>query len=293
MKNFRYDISGKCYKGNVHTHSTASDGGMTFKEIAELYASEGYQFMFRTDHWVASDVASDNEKYPLLWIDGIEIDGADNAGGSYHTLCLGKVKDIRREDGYLTAMQAARQQGALIVLAHPHWCGNTFEDCLRWGFDGVEIYNHVCHWLNGKSNALPHWDSMLRKNPNVLALAVDDCHLRPEHPGWNGGWIQVNANECSANAILQSIKAGNFYSSCGPEIHSLSFDGNELHVETSPIKFARVVGPEWRGIRAGSFGDELLTDLKFQIPDDWAYAYLEIEDGNGRRAWTNNLWEIS
>ena len=60
------------------------------------------------------------------------------------------------------------------------------EDPLRHGFDGVEIYNHVCRWLNGKGHGLCYWDAMLQHQPNLLGFAVDDAHLRPEHPGWNG-----------------------------------------------------------------------------------------------------------
>jgi len=27
-----------------------------------------------------------------------------------------------------------------------------------------------------------------------------------------------------------------------------------------------------------------------RVPDDWQYVYVEVEDDNGRRAWTNNLF---
>ncbi|MBL7077809.1 MAG: hypothetical protein ISS31_10085, partial [Kiritimatiellae bacterium] len=65
----RYDTSGRWFKGNTHIHSTASDGGKTFAELAGMYAGAGYDFLFRTDHWVASDTSKDAESYPLLWID--------------------------------------------------------------------------------------------------------------------------------------------------------------------------------------------------------------------------------
>jgi len=67
---FRYDTSGAWYKGNAHIHSTASDGGKTFPELAQMYAGEGYDFLVRTDHWVASDAEADAEEYPLVWLDG-------------------------------------------------------------------------------------------------------------------------------------------------------------------------------------------------------------------------------
>lgn len=287
---FRYDPSGRWFKGNTHLHSTASDGGKTFAEIAALYHSANYDFLFRTDHWVASAAADDPQEYPLLWIDGIELDGKDATGAYFHVVCLGKVAGIRREDGFGAALISAREQGALAILAHPHWCGNTLDDAVRWRFDGVEVYNHVCHWLNGKSGGLIHWDAALMANPNTLGFAVDDAHLRPEHPGWNGGWIMANAAECTAPAILAAIRSGNYYSTCGPEIHSIAFADGEVWLETSPIQFARLVGPASNGKRLGSFGGELLTSVSFTVPENWRYAYIEIEDTQGRRAWTNPLF---
>lgn len=285
----RYDTSGTWYKGNTHIHSVASDGGKTFPELAELYASEGYDFLFRIDHWVASDVASDTNAFPLLWLDGIELDGCDQTGSYYHVVCLGTVKDIEREDGFINGLESAREQGAVIVMAHPHWCGNSLDDCLRRPFDGVEIYNHVCHWLNGKSSGLVHWDAALRKNPNTLGLAVDDAHLSLANPGWNGGWIVVNARSCTDTEVMSAIRRGNFYSSCGPEIKSITLVGDELSLTTSPIRYMRLVGPGSNGRRMGAVDGPLMTRVSISMPDDWAYAYAEIEDETGHRAWTNNL----
>ncbi|MBT3194815.1 MAG: hypothetical protein HN341_19890 [Verrucomicrobia bacterium] len=290
MKQFRYSTSGQWFKGNTHLHSTASDGGKTFPELAELYKADGYDFLFRTDHWVASDVAADTADYPLLWMDGIELDGTDESGSYFHVVCLGSLEGLSRDDGFDAALRSARAQGALLIAAHPHWCGNSLDDCLRWPFDGVEIYNHVCHWLNGKSNGLVHWDAVLRNNPNALAFAVDDAHLRPEHPGWNGGWIVVNADACAPSEITSAIQRGNFYSSCGPQMHAITLDGDDLRITTSPIRFARLVGPGPNGVRIGSFDGPLLTEVDMRVPADWPYVYVEIEDDNGRRAWTNNLF---
>ena len=158
-----YDTTGNWYKGNTHLHTTASDGGATAAEAARLYAKAGYDFLFRTDHWAASDVAGEAEEAPLLWLDGVELDGRDDHGTYYHVACLGKVAGIERGMGLTAAMAAAREQGALTVLAHPHWSGNGLADALRHDFDGVEIYNHVCRWLNGKGDGLVHWEAMLRK----------------------------------------------------------------------------------------------------------------------------------
>ncbi len=289
QSHFRYATSGNWYKGNTHLHSTASDGGRTFAELAQMYAGKGYNFLFRADHWVSSDVAADGEDFPLLWLDGVELDGCDDGGVYYHVVCLGTFTGITRELGFGAAMEAAREQGGVLILAHPQWTGNTFDDALRWDFDGVEVYNHVCHWLNGKGDGGAYWHAMLARAPLILGLACDDAHIRPEHPGWNGGWIVANAPELSRSAIMDAIRAGNFYSSTGPDFRTIACDGNTVAIETSPVQFARLVGPAYLGKRIGGFEGRLFTEAVFDIPPEWTYAYLQIEDAQGHRAWTNVL----
>jgi hypothetical protein len=65
--------------------------------------------------------------------------------------------------------------------------------------------------------------------------------------------------------------------------------GGQVTVKTSPVRFARLVGPRWCGQRYGAFQGKLLAEATFSLPADWPYAYIEIEDAHGRRAWTNTL----
>jgi hypothetical protein len=293
---FRYVDYGHWYKGNTHIHTTASDGGRTPAQVAALYAAAHYHFLFATDHWRMSEplsaphVCAPLGWAPLLWLDGIELDGCDERGRYYHIACLGRAKEITREMGFAPAVESAQAQGALLVLAHPYWTGNSFDDLKAFRFDGVEIYNHVCQWLNGKGDGRAFWSEMLREQPEMLAFAADDAHLKVEEPGWNGGWIMVNAPALSEGAILDAIRAGNFYSSCGPEFHQIECDGATVWVRTSPVQFARLVGPGSQGQRLGDFGDERMVESTFEVPAGWAYAYIEIEDDRGRRAWTNTLF---
>lgn len=192
--------------------------------------------------------------------------------------------------GFVPAMEAARAQGGLLILAHPAWMGNSQEDAFRWGFHGVEVYNHVCQWLNGKGDSAVYWNMLLERSPHALALAVDDAHLRPEHPGWNGGWIMVNTPELTRESILDALRTGNYYSSCGPEFQAIKCEEDIVTVRTSPVQFIRLVGHAWNGERLGAFDGSTLTAASFQIPTSWSYAYVEIEDLEGRRAWTNTLF---
>ena len=290
MRRFRYDTWGTWYRGNVHLHSTASDGQCAFRELAQLYADAGYDFLVRTDHWVASDTRKDTEAHPLLWLDGIELDGVDRTAALMHVLCIGRVEGIRPEDGLDEGIRQAREQGALCVLAHPTWSANGLDDTRRWDLDGVEVYNHVCSWLNGKSDGLAHWNHALRKKADTLAFAVDDTHRRPACDGWRGGWICVNAPDRRPDSLLQAMRRGNFYASCGPEIRDLRLEGGTLRLETSPVRFVRLAGPGPSGMRVGSWEGELRTETRLTLPGEWDYMYVELEDERGRRAWTNTLF---
>ena len=122
---FRYDTSASWYKGNTHIHSTASDGAKDHVELAAMYAEVGYDFLFATDHWVASDFGADDRDYPLLWLDGVELDGHDERAGYFHVVSLGRFTGLAKDMGFDAAMRSVREQGGLTILAHPTWCTNA------------------------------------------------------------------------------------------------------------------------------------------------------------------------
>jgi hypothetical protein len=291
---FRYLKTEKWLKGNTHIHSTKSDGGQDFAQLARMYASKGYDFLFRTDHWVASDVKAESESYPLLWLDGVELDGfLKDTGSTFHIVCLGSFKELTRELGLERAFLKAKEQGAITILAHPGWCGNLEKDLFRFDCDGVEIYNHDCLWGNGKADGITYWNMMLTKNTQYLGFAVDDAHIRPNQPLWNGGWIMVQSEELSSEAITRAIKKGLFFSSCAPLFKKLEYADNTIYAETSGVQYARLVGYGWYGSSHRAEDNKPIYKFEFKLPEnykDWRYLYLEIEDFNGKKAWSNTLF---
>lgn len=292
---FRYTCKGEQFKGNTHIHSTMSDGNLTYQELADLYSSTGYHFIFTTDHRYTEDT-SRYSKDNFIMIGGIELDGSDSRGSDYHVVGLDYMDPYDPDTPLEQGMKLLQEHGSFLILAHPHWTENTFEDCIRHPFDAVEIYNNVCHTMNGKSICLAHWDFMLANNMNVLAIAADDAHISKTHPHHNGGWIVAIAEELSKEAVMDSIKKGCFYSSTGPDILDISMNGNELSIETSPVKFIRLTARN--GFNRFSFARENETIQKavFDLSDlDESDLFrrrvrVEIEDAGSKRAWSNTLF---
>jgi hypothetical protein len=164
---------------------------------------------------------------------------------------------------------------------------------MRHKFHGLEIYNHSSQCENGSGYALSHWDGMLDHNPEFLGFATDDSHFVPEQPYWNGGWIMVNAAECTQQDILTAIRQGNFYATQGPDFKNIEYGEDTITVETSPVTYVRLIGPRRTGRWLHALGKQPICRAEFKLPPDWPYARLEIEDAGGKRAWSNPLWQYA
>ena len=46
-----FDPDKPFFKGNLHTHTTNSDGRMSPEEVTRRYQEAGYDFLALTDHW--------------------------------------------------------------------------------------------------------------------------------------------------------------------------------------------------------------------------------------------------
>lgn len=139
---------GNWYKGNLHTHTTVSDGGRPPEEMVRLYREAGYQFLALTDHM---KVAVTENPWPgeFLLLLGAEWDGdASEVGEDYHLLGFGLTEagNPPQEITVPRAIEWIKQQGGEAVFAHPYWSGLVISDLLRWpGALGVEVFNTTCH----------------------------------------------------------------------------------------------------------------------------------------------------
>jgi hypothetical protein len=288
---YRYETLGQWYKGSLHLHTNRSDGHLSVTELVKKYTDAKFDFIAVTDHWCLPEFNGNRKMLPLLVIDGIELDGFDNAGVYFHVLALGaSLKLPTATRNFVKALQAARSQRALLIWAHPHWTGNSPREGLHHNFHGMEIYNHSSHCENGSGYALSHWDRVLNQHSDFLGFATDDSHFMPERQYWKGGWIMVNAASCTQEEIMDNIRSGNFYASQGPEFKTIEYSKHAVKVETSPVVYVRLIGTRMDGSWVQAKDNEPLLQAEFQLPPDWPYARLEIEDADGKLAWSNPLW---
>lgn len=299
-----FDAPGRFWRGNLHTHSHLSDGCLSPEEVCRRYADEGYDFLALTDHFVGRYgypiVDTSGYRRPgFTTLLGAELhSGAMENGELWHILAVGlpadfapsHTPDFHPVEGQETGPEIARrarEAGAFVAVAHPHWSGLTLADARSIdAAHAVEIYNHGCFAGCDRGEGFHIADLLLSEGRDVTLVATDDAHFtEPDH---FGGWVMVKATENTPEALLAALKAGDFYSSQGPEIRHVEMQGDRIVVESTAVASVIVQGA---GSAARAVHGQSLTRAEVPLErfsgSDW--LRVSVIDRAGKRAWTNPI----
>lgn len=281
------------YRAALHTHSTTSDGKLTPAELIDLYKAAGYDILAFTDHSKTNPVSTFDGKGMTL-ISGMEMHPMGPRNIPWHLLTLGLPEDFEMTFTYgQESVDAANAVGALVFCAHPYWSTLRTDEIMELkGLTGVEVYNNSCRFV-GKETDTIHWDELLEAGFRYPALAVDDIHTI-EH--FSGGWVNILANDKEPATVLAALKNGDFYSSTGPEIKSITVENKVLKAEFSPCVRAVLYADLYFGYsdrRNYPHGAELqdITTLEYDFSNNKSdFLRLQITDRNGKVAWSNPIY---
>jgi len=283
-----FHAEGSWLKGNLHTHTTNSDGLLTPFQTAFLYQANGYDFLSITDHGKLTDISELTERFEdFLLIPGEEIDI-----GNLHLIAFNIETEIRSELSPHEVISEVSNQGGEIILAHPYWSALTLEDLTSInGYLGIEIYNATCDVSVAKGYSTVHWDNLLHRGRYTYGFAVDDAHrgLSLQTPTDTcKGWIMVKAPKLDLESLMNSLRKGLFYASTGPEIYDVQINGETIHVKTSPAQSVNFIAKNGLGRRLVAM-DKPLSQASYTVKGHEGYIRIEVEDGKGGTAWTNPI----
>jgi len=300
-----FTAKGKFYRGNLHTHSTGSDGILSPEEVCGRYQAEGYDFICLSDHFVglfdypitdASAFHNDN----FTTIAGAELHtGSMGNSHLWHILAIGLPADftppnapnfhpIKGSESGANIAQRARDAGAFVAIAHPHWSGMSEADALTLtAAHAVEIYNHGCVIDNDRGEGFLTLEHLLNAGRHLLLIATDDAHFNtPDH---FGGWVMVKAEKNSPEALLKALKDGDFYSSTGPEIKDIRLSSDGVEVDCSSAVTIIVQG---KGTSMATLHGKAMTSGRLSLDRlaNSPWIRITIIDRAGKRAWSNPIW---
>jgi len=265
-------------RGNLHTHTTRSDGRGSPQETIEAYARLGYDFLALSDHDLPADYSGLDPRGMLL------LPCSEVSAGGGHVLSVGCRGRIHPDPDRQKVIDAIRAEGGLAVLSHPNWEEHfnhyPFEELERLtGYAGLEVFNGCILELFGSELASDKWDRLLALGRRVWGCAHDDTH-RLERSG--RGWNVVLARKRSAEAVLEALAAGSFYASSGVAIKDIRTDGSRLIVTAPDAEGIEAIGVLGRRL-AWVEGPELVFDAS-ACPEP--FFRVECLGRAGRMAWT-------
>lgn len=296
---------GRFYRGNLHTHSTLSDGALEPAEVCRRYREQGYDFICLSDHFVgrydypiADTTAYRSQTFTTIL--GAEVHTGQLSNGEiWHLLAVGlpagfkqpEAPDFNGASAPETGASLARrcrEAGAFIAIAHPQWYNLTLKDaCTIDAAHAVEIYNHGCAIECDRGDGFAILDLLLSQGTRLSACATDDAHFKgPDH---FGGWVMVKAESNDPDALLDAMKAGEYYSSQGPLLHDIEVSNEAVRVQCSPAERVIAVGARASAVQVYGNGlaEAELPLSKFK-PGGW--FRVTVVDAFGRRAWSNPIW---
>lgn len=278
------------YKGNLHTHTTRSDGLKGYEEAIEIYSNAGYDFIAVTDHaiWNGKD-----RKNNMLVLSGIEYDYDDwIPNRTFHVVAVNVDNSIERtlETTPQQLIDSIKKQNGIAFIAHPAWSLMLHEDILNLnGYDGIEIWNSDCEDLTGRGYAGDFVDVIASNDKRFYVFAVDDTHNY--YTDLFDGYIMVNSKSLDNDSIADAIRNGRFYASQGPEIRNIEIVENSVVVTTSPLKklafMSNTLFCEDRIIKSKN---NEITSASYIIKPTDKYIRVEGTDKAGKRCWSQPIW---
>jgi len=292
---------GRFWRGNLHTHSTLSDGLRSPAEVCRFYEAAGYDFLALTEHfleeygWPIADTRMFRSAR-FTTIVGAELHPSRDRmelGASWHILAVGLPLDFAPSPPEETGAELAQRAlaaGAFVVAAHPQWHTMTDRDVVALGpIHALEIFNASCADDNDTAESAYLLDLLLARGQRLTACATDDAHFVLNTRDRESGWVMVKSERCDPDALVTALKAGDYYSSSGPVIHDLVIEPRErLHIRCSPANRIFLLGGP---AKYHAIGEQGITEAEFDL-SGWTspYTRVVVRDDAGRRAWTNPIW---
>lgn len=276
------------YKGNLHMHTTRSDGRLTPALAIERYRSQGYDFVALTDHWAPS---AGWEEGGVLVLPGVELD-FDVPRQALHLVVVGAdpaAFALLGRDAPQAAIDRAIAAGGRVILAHPAWSLNTSEMIRSLkGLWGAEVFNAVSGppWNADRSDSSGILDVAAANGERLNLFASDDAHF------YEGdqcrGFIRVQADAKTPAAIIRAIDEGKFYASTGAAFTCIERVGDEIRLSFEPANEVTFYSDlNWVQGRCTVRPGQTSAVYRIHASRGETFVRCRIRDSAGGQAWTN------
>lgn len=297
--------------GNLHCHSTESDGQCSQLELVQHYKDNGYSFLVFSEHELYTENTKLDED-DFLILGGIER-SINLENECYH---INGIHDYTQNEKNMKDHQfipvphyksiadvqqiidELREGGNLVMVNHPHWSFNRMEGLSQLtNYDLLELFNFGCEVETLCGDSSIYVDQLLMDGKRFFITATDDNHnknklIKGEKTNWDsfGGKITVDCDSLTKQNLCQSIKEGRFYATSGPKIFHLEIIDNQVHVECSACNAVYFYSYPAHGYSVDSaiLGSSI-TECSYELKGREDYLRVVCMDEKGHKAWSQPI----
>ncbi len=309
MKQFTLFRDGSLYKGNLHTHTTVSDGRYSPQETVERYKKNGYAFLGITDH-AHYGYYPEFETEDFLSIPAAEIHTRHGAKWWHHLIVFGDPETTKipnhttlgdRAHAHLTLQELVdgmRERNNLVIYNHPYWSRTDICDIVDLkNIVGMEIYNHNCEasWKCGNSEVF--YEHFLWHQNYIWCFGTDDAHGGTED--YCGGYITVKTDDFSHKGIIEAIEKGSFFASAAregeeaPKILDFYVEDGVAKIWCEPCRDIYMYSPVNSYPEDASYSympvhgtpDKPVTYAEMKLRDHAQFVRATVQDFRGNTSW--------
>lgn len=272
---------GQWLRGNLHAHTTRSDGRHDPQDLIDAYAERGYGFLGVSDHdmHLPTEEADALDRRGLVLLSCNEV----TANGP-HLLHVGAGRTVRPSWNRQRVLDDIAGDGdTFSVLNHPCW-QQAFD---HWptdlmlslhGYAGIEVFNSCMLNDIGSAYAVSKWDVLLGAGRRVWAFAHDDTHA-PRDVGL--GWNCVYAHDRTPAGVMDALRRGRFYASTGVTVTDIAVQRMRIRVETENAERIVAVLPHARRLAVADN-----RAIEVDVPAEEAFVRFECWGRGESFAWT-------
>ncbi|MGI6374689.1 MAG: hypothetical protein ACOX3S_01655 [Anaerolineae bacterium] len=204
-------------KGNLHIHTTCSDGSGSHEQVAEAAGQAGLSWVIVTDH-NAAPLDEQRWRGAVLMLIGQELHDPAHPHRN-HLLVLGAHVDLAPLAADIAlALARAAEAGACCIIAHPYEHSGAYAnepeiDWQRWDLvdrvHGLEQWNYMSEFKAHLPNrlqalALAFWPQLAIVGPYAETLARWDA-LLAERPCVGLGGSDAHAVEYTLGPLRRRV----------------------------------------------------------------------------------------
>jgi hypothetical protein len=204
------------YKGDLHAHSTFSDGVDPLDVLLRRVRENGLEFFALTEHRTVEHLRHLPADTGLILIPGFEFGDKLGHANLFGITELLSQNQSLEPDETRASLREARRAGACIAINHPFHYESTWRLPLDdIDFDWIEIWNGP--WFNSNQGCLAWWQAELKKGRRIPVAGGSDCHGNAPFHYYGQPTTWVASPQPTVAGILDNLKRGHAVMSYSPD----------------------------------------------------------------------------